>query len=316
MPTSTPIKTDFSLASLTQAKPGSSQGKTGSTSFSATLSLQLASFQSQTLGSLIGSDPGSKHIAKSSNFESLLANQVSSSSPLNGLSATGRNSALNDPESGYQMMSLINSFDVAFKAQISELSEMKSALAEMQQNAQALGGIHASSSNEDIRSALEKFVGQYNDWVQHFNADMESGGVLANTQAAQVSREELEQSIGNIFHGARDGMHGLRDLGISIDQDSRLASLDHSKLDAVLAGNRQGALGTISEFSANFARSASLLSSDNNLVANRLSNLSHAVSYIDRNKSSLQAEFGLGEPAKPSGQVAQALAAYHRSHQG
>jgi hypothetical protein len=34
------------------------------------------------------------------------------------------------------------------------------------------------------------------------------------------------------------------------------------------------------------------------------------IDYFADNKASLQAEFGLGDPAKPSAQIAKALAAY------
>ena len=102
----------------------------------------------------------------------------------------------------------------------------------------------------------------------------------------------------------------MRDLGLTIDQSTNLASLDLSRLDAVLASNKTGALNTIQEFSVNFARSAELLNSPNNFIPNRLGNLDRVIDYIADNKSSLQAEFGLGDMAKPSAQVSKALANY------
>jgi flagellar capping protein FliD len=209
-------------------------------------------------------------------------------------------------------MSVINSKDVSHKAQFSELSEMKSYLAQMQDAGQSLGGIEMSASNEEITSRLQNFVGQYNGWVERFSPDMENGGLLADTQAAQVSRYELKQSIENIFNGARDGVHGLADLGVSIDPNSKLASLDTARLGSLLAGNRQGGIDALQEFSANFAKSASLLNSDGNFIPNQLNNLSRVIDYFAENKTSLQSEFGTGDPAKPSGQVARALAAYNQ----
>jgi hypothetical protein len=66
----------------------------------------------------------------------------------------------------------------------------------------------------------------------------------------------------------------------------------------------------VQAFSANFAKSAELLNSDGNFIPNRLANLNRAITYIDDNKTSLQAEFGLGDSVNPSAQVAKALAAY------
>ena len=210
------------------------------------------------------------------------------------------------------MMSLINTNDVTYRAQFSELSQMKSYIAEMQQDGESLGGISASTSNVSIKAQLEKFAAQYNDWVQRFDADMQRGGLLAGTQAAQVSRHELDQSIESIFNGASDGLHGLRDLGFTIDPNSKLATFDASKLDSILASNKPGVVDTLQEFSANFAKSAELLNSDGNFIPNRLANLDRVIHYIADHKSSLQAEFGLGDTAKPSAPVAKALADYNR----
>ena len=243
-----------------------------------------------------------------------LTSIIQSSGVKNGFMPAGRNMSLFDPESAYKMMTLINNKDVLYKAQFSELSQMKTGVAQMQEAGQGLGGITASTGNDSIKSSLQGFADQYNSWVQRFNPDMQSGGLLAGTQAAQVSRYELEQGVENVFNGARDGLHGLGNLGITVDPDTKLISLDTAKLDAVLAANKQGAVDTIQEFSANFAKSASLLNSDNNFIPRQLDNLNRVIHYIADNNTSLQAEFGTGDAAKPSGQVAQALAAYNQAY--
>lgn len=288
---------------------------------SASISLSLAAFRSQALGSLISSSSSGGNDALWATISGQAASGNSTTDPLSmlantrdvkGLSATGRNSGLFDPESAYRMMTDINGKDVSYKAQFSELSQMQSYVSQMQDAGQSLGSIDSSTSNEDIATRLQNFVGQYNGWVERFNPDMQRGGLLADTQAAQVSRYELDQSIKNIFNGAKDGVHGLADLGISIDQNTKLASLDPARLNSLLAGNKQGGVDALQEFSANFAKSASLLNSDGNFIPNRLNNLSKVIGYIAENKTSLQNEFGTGDPAKPSGLVAQALAAYNQ----
>jgi hypothetical protein len=180
----------------------------------------------------------------------------------------------------------------------------------MQQAGQSLSGIDASAGNDSIKSQLQAFAGQYNAWVQQFDADMKEGGLLANTQAAEVSRFELRQNIESVFNGAQYGVRGLYDLGLTLNPATKLASLDTTKLDSVLASNKQGAVAAMQDFSANFAKSAALLNSPGNFISNQLNNLSRAIAYISDNKSSLQAEFGMGDPAKPSEQVAKALVAY------
>ncbi|HCI13189.1 MAG TPA: hypothetical protein DFK12_04320 [Gallionellaceae bacterium] len=232
---------------------------------------------------------------------------------ITGISPPGRNMALSDPESAYEMMSLINNCEVLFKAQFSELSRMRSSVSHMQQAGQNLGGITVSTDNDRIQTLLQSFVSEYNSWVQRFNPAMQQGGVLAGTQAAQVSRYELEQSISNRFFGAGAGLNGLGSLGITIDPATGLATLDVARLSSQLSANKQGVVATVQEFSANFVKSASLLNSSGNFIERQIDNLDRAIDFIRDNKTSLQAEFGTGDEAKPSGQVAQALAEYNRT---
>lgn len=296
------------------AAPAASDTQGGAASFA----LTLAAFRSQTLASLVGGESASAIPASSSvaDLSALLATQsqlsVADSSKVKGLSPTGRNLALFDPESAYKMMTVINNDEVAYKAQYSELSQMQAEVSQMQQAGEHLGSIAPTSDNASIKAQLQQFTEQYNDWVRRFDTDMQGGGLLAETQAAQVSRYELKQSIENPFNGASHGLRGLGDLGISIDPVTQLASLDTSKLDGVLATNKAGAVAAVQDFSANFAKSAQLLNSAGNFIPDRLGNLDRVIHYIADNKTSLQAEFGLGDPAKPSGQLAQALAAYNQ----
>jgi hypothetical protein len=288
--------------------------------------LDLANFRSQALGSLIGSGADDKGdslwqaVFKGATSDSASASPLSTVSragevsDIKGLSSSGRNLGLFDPESAYKMMSVINNNDISYKAQFSELSQMKSYVSQMEDAGQHLGNISESTSNEAVAAQLQEFVGQYNSWVQRFNPDMEQGGAMADAQAAHISRYELDQSIKNPFNGARDGVHGLADLGISIDPNTKLASLDSTRLNSLLANNRKGAVNTVQEFSANFAKSAELLNSANNFIPNRLNNLDRVIDYFADHKSDLQQEFGTGDAAKPSSKIAQALAAYNQTY--
>ncbi len=309
-------KLQSSLSKLNQA------GDSSASSFSSSLAASIATLKAETLGTLMGSTSGAEMANDPNSIGALLASlEASSASPVsptadaplvNGLSPTGRNMALFDPESAYNMMSLINNNDVLYKAQFSELSEMKSYLSGMQENGKSLGNIDASTSNDSIKTQLQNFASQYNAWRQHFDEDMQPDGLLASAQAAQVARYELDQSIKNIFNGAADGLRGMSDLGLSIDPSTKLATFDPAKLDSVLASNKQGAIHALQQFSANFARSAELLISKGNFILDRLDNLDRVIDYFADNKTALQAEFGLGDTAKPTGQVAQALDAYQR----
>lgn len=286
----------------------------------ASLTQKIVSFQSQVLDTLFGGSAGGAGDVFASLLAQHTANQASTSDASalldtakngSGLSATGRNTSLFDPESAYNMMSLINNRDVLYKAQFSELKQLSSGVAGEQTAALSLGNL---SSASDIPARLQQFAEQYNQWRKDFGGDVQKGGLLAGTQAAEVSLYELDQSIKNRFFGAADGVRGLADLGFSIDPGTQLATLDVQKLQSTLAANPQGALSALREFSQNFAKSAELLNSANNFIPNQLDNLNRAIHYISDNKTALTQEFGTGDAAKPSGQVARALAAYNQTY--
>lgn len=227
-----------------------------------------------------------------------------------GSFVAGRNPLLADPESAYRMMTEINRREVAYQAEYAEMREMGSEVAALRGAADRLATLDETSSDTAIAAGIDDFVAAYNAWIDRFDEALAADGLLAGTQAATVAQWELEKSIESIFHGAAGGVRGMTALGIVIDPVSNRASLDRQQLAGVLAGNRSGAVGAIDDFAANFARSAELLNSDGNFIANRLANLSRVIDYIDRNKAALQMEFGLGDAARPNTEVARALAAY------
>ena len=287
--------------------------------FSSSLALRIAEFQSQSFNSLL--DVASGQASSGTSGIDWLTGASGAASAANdplallgsssaGLSASGYNMSLFDPQSAYTMMSVINSRDVSYKAQYSELSAMQTAVSGLQDAGQTLSNVSGTQDNEAIKTQLQAFTEKYNDWIERFDATVKSGGVLDGTQAAEVSLYELEQSVENPFNGAAGGFRGLADLGLTIDESSNLATLDTKVLDAALAGNKDGAVKTLQEFAVNFTKAAELLNSPNNFIPNRLDNLDRVIDYVADNRSSLQAEFGLGAAAKPSAEVAKALAAY------
>ncbi|TLS18784.1 MAG: hypothetical protein FDZ72_07190 [Betaproteobacteria bacterium] len=281
------------------------------------LALRIATFKAQTLAELTG---GGK-TGSSEGFGTLLASlkggaaaveSAAGSSGVQGLSPTGRNEALFDPESAYRMMSEINYRNVLYKGQFAELSQMQTSLETVAAAGTSLGSVDAGSSDEAIRQKLAQFVSDYNAWRTGFDEDMQQGGILADTQAAQVAGYELEQSVENPFNGADLGLRGMPDLGLSIDPVTKQAVLDEAALSRALQQNREGVVATVQQFSGNFVKSAELLTSSNNFFDRQLDNLSRAITYIADNQSSLQQEFGLGDTYQPKGKLAAALAAYER----
>ena len=318
----------FDFSKLQGGKAALAAGSAGTVDFSSALKLQMAGIQSQALNTLAASTPGSGKVAGGANFADILgAGKASGNSALDallgsaagiggthGVAAAGRNMALFDPESAYRMMTTINARAVAYKAESSEMSGMKAYVSTLQQEAMKLGGVDASAGSEEVRARVQAFADAYNGWMQRFGSALQDGGMLAGTQAAKVAQWELEQSIANPFHGAKDGLRGMADLGLSIDPVTKRATVDNARLDAALTNGKSAAMGALHEFTSHFAKAAGLLNSTGNFIDNRLDNLSRVIGYIDSNLASLQAEFGLGDPATPTAQQAKALAGYNASH--
>lgn len=292
---------------------------------SSSISLSLASFRSQTIDLLINSGIGrgkDSEQGASSPFDVLLGDFMSpasapDSSALTGMgtqanSAAGRNMTLNDPESGYKMMTDINQYQVNWKAEFSELSVMDGAVTEIGDVAAGLEKIGTESSDETIKSALRGFIERYNDWITRFEPDMQAGGLLANTQAAGVARHELEASVRNILNGSKDGISGLGALGISVDPQTHRLVFDEKAFDTALASNRSGVVSAVDEFSNNFAEAAKTVTSDGKFIHRQLDNLDRALDYLRDNIASLRQEFGTGAVARTDGQVAKAVAAYEK----
>ena len=286
--------------------------------------------QSQVLGSIFGADNSAPNVGASASgandlFSSLLSQQIGKNNPdaaltallnpsksANGLSATGRNLALFNPEAGYNLSTFINSRDVLYKAQFSELSQIKTGVAQLQAAGEDLGAITVDTPAAGGEAQLQNFVGRYNHWREAFNADVAEGGLLDNVQAAEVSLYTLEQSVKNTFIGAKDAIRGLRDLGITIDPSTHFVALDSKQLAATLSSKHQGAVNAIQDFGTHFAQSATLLNADHNFIPNQLDNLNRAIRYITDNQAALKLEFGTGDVAKPNAQTARALASYNR----
>ena len=279
----------------------------------------IAEFKDKALPFLFAPHSGGAKDFASWLVEALLLQFPEKDGPLAGMLAgpatghatalhAGRNMALPDPESAYRMMSLINDKDVLYKAQFWELSQMGSEVAKLQQAGQRLANIET----ENIKPALQEFISQYNNWIRSFEADWSSSGLLGGTQAAQISRYELEQSVCNIFIGASHGLRGIGSLGVAVGPGGVL-SLDEVKLDTLLLTNAKGAEGAIREFGAHFAKSAELLNNSDNFIPRQLDNLNRAIHYIADNHAAWQAEFGMGDTAQPANHVAKALAAYQQA---
>lgn len=305
------------LAGLAAADTAS-KGKIEGDEFRQTLTLQLAHFKSQTVTSLLS---GSESGTAGAGFAGITGNAAGNADPLAALQASstttatidtsGRNMALADPEAAYRMMSLINTQEVRYKAEYVEMNAMKSYLHELEQEGLHLSQMTAATPRSEIMGALQHFADAYNGWIERFDAGLQKGGILAGTQAAHVAQWELEKSVEYIFNGAQFGMQGLGSLGLEIDPATRQLKLDEATMERTLDADKTAFVSTVQEFSANFARSAELLVSENNFVRNRMENLEKVLDYVASNRQALESEFGRGDAARPNEQIARALAEYN-----
>lgn len=333
---------DFPLAVLGARRPGeilqaarraARDGGTGE-GFVDALRASAAEFRAQTVATLLAAgSPADRVGAKNDRrevrpdaglFDALMGMRDvatqgiagGSTAAVSGLSPTGRNLALFDPESAYRMMTVINRKEVEYQAEFAETRAMQAELAKLQRAGASLAAVDVTLDTAALRERLVAFVADFNAWDQRFDAAVEPGGLLAGSQAAQVARTSLRNSVDNPFFGAADGFRGMAGLGLTLDRATGRVELDMARLDAALAGQRDGAVGLMQEFGRSFARSAELLNAEDNFVTRRLGRLDDVIDYIAEHRTSLQSEFGLGDPAQPRGAVAAALAAYRATETG
>ena len=288
------------LNSATKTKAAKADtGEGAGQDFGATLRLQVATLKAESLSTLVSSVSNSGSSSILSTLATLNGQSVGESSAIPGLSASGRVTALHDPELAYRMMSVINQAEATYTAQRNELTEMRDMLAGLRQAAGTLSESTASAETPSLASRLNAFRDTYNAWIERFANDFSPGGALHGNQAAQVTRSELRNIIEDVFAGAAHGFQGLGDLGLSIDANSQRANFDDKALAEALNQNASGVQQTLNQFAAHFTQATTLLASAGNFIDNRLNNLQRALDFIATNKPALQAEFGLGDPAKP-----------------
>ena len=314
------------LSGTPQPKPPAESGQTPAASaptsdFGATLRLQVATLKTQSLEVLIGSIKGTEASPVATAIDTLGSARLNapglpaSIPTIPGLSATGRIPSLRDPEAAYRMMSVINQAEATYTAQHSELKQMREMLADLGKAAtDLLGTTDQSNVNPDaLTGSFNRFSATYNAWVGRFSDAFSPGGVLHGNQAGQVVRSELRNIIGDIFTGAAHGFQGLSDLGLSIEDNGQTAVFDAKTFKQIVLENPTGVRETVRQFATHFEKATELLASNGNFIDNRLGNLQRALDFISSNKPSLQAEFGLGDPAQPVTAVASthsALASY------
>jgi hypothetical protein len=212
---------------------------------------------------------------------------------------------------GQNVVTVINRVDVSFKAQFSELSQLKSTLAHEQDSAQQLATIDEHTSSADIKSKLTDFIATYNAGVNRFAPVVAAGGVLEGSQEAGRARFATRRDISDPLIGAVDGLRGgMSALGIAVDPRTGLASIDEAQLDAVLAKDTDADMHTIVDFAKTFMQTTAMLNSKGNQQDNQLANLDRAIHWIADNRVSVEKEFGPGEAARPNAAFAKAAAAY------
>jgi hypothetical protein len=175
------------------------------------------------------------------------------------------------------------------------LTQLRARVAELGTASQGLASLAPSSSDGEIKAALQGFVTRYNAWDAEFDPYFERGALLENNQAGEVARFSLRREVGSIFHGAgNEGFaRGLTAMGVRFTPDGQLV-LDEAALDVALAANRDAAVRTLNNVARALGEAAELLASEGHLLDRRIDNAARAVAWAAGNQDDLEAEFGPG----------------------
>ena len=212
---------------------------------------------------------------------------------------------------GQNMVTVLNRVEVTFKAQFSELGEMRHSLQDEQAAARQLGSLDADASSADVKAALARFVESYNAGVNRFAPALDKGGVLEGSWEAARARFATRRDIGNTLNGAEVGIKGdLAKLGVTTDPKTGLAAINTATLDQALASDRGHVVGAVTAFAHTFVTTVDYLNDKDHAQQRQMANLDRAVHWIDDHKVDVQKEFGPGKAATPNEAFAKAAANY------
>jgi hypothetical protein len=224
---------------------------------------------------------------------------------------TGLDASQSFSKPGQNMVTVLNRVEVTFKAQFSELSEMRQSLVQEQDAARGLATLTAQSPDTGIKAALDAFVSSYNAGVQRFAPDVAQGGILEGSWEAARARFATQRDIAYVLNGSEIGLKGaLAALGIHTDPATGLASVDQAQLDTALANNKGNVVAALGAFAGTFVTTVDCLNAKDHAQMRQMANLDRAVHWIDANKAAVQKEFGPGAAATPNDAFAKAAARY------
>lgn len=225
---------------------------------------------------------------------------------------TGLDASQSFSKPGQNMVTVLNRVEVTFKAQFSELGEMRTSLVHEQQAARGLRALNAQSSGAEITAALDNFVAAHNAGVSRFAPEVAAGGILEGSWEAQRALFATDRDIDYVLNGSEVGVKpgGLAVLGITTDPKTGLAAVDHAQLDAALAKDHGNAVAALTAFGNTFGTTVDFLNAADHAQSRQMANLDRAVHWIDANKADVQKEFGPGAAATPDDAFAKAAARY------
>ncbi|WP_426102149.1 hypothetical protein [Massilia sp. TSP1-1-2] len=237
---------------------------------------------------------------------SLRQDQLPTSTTPTALDAAG-----NFSRPGQNMVTVLNRVEVTFKAQFSELGEMRHSLVSEQAAAKQLGALGPGSSAADIKAELTRFVSSYNAGVNRFAPAVDKGGILEGSWEAGRARFATRRDIGYSLNGADVGIKGdLAQLGITTDPKTGLAAIDDARLDGALTRDRGHVLASVTAFANTFVTTVDFLNAKDHGQQRQMANLDRAVHWIGEHKAAVQKEFGAGAAATPNAAFAKAAAHY------
>lgn len=272
------------------------------------MNIDLAAFRLQALSTLTSGATGTATRSSNGDFLSALLNaQTALSGTTASTSGSGLDALLGNESSRVtNVLAQLEASNAAFlrryNARVEEigdeaqvLTQLRNRMAELGTASQGLEGIGTTSSDGEIKAALQDFITRYNQWDAEFDPYFEQGALLDDNQAGEVARFSLRREVGSIFHGAGNGGFelGLTDMGVSFTPDGQL-KLDEAAFNAALASDRKAAVQTLNNVATAFGNAAALLTADGHLLDRRIDNAERAVAWAADKQDEVDAEFGPG----------------------
>jgi len=179
--------------------------------------------------------------------------------------------------------------------QLSSYGQVKSSLADLQDNARALKNISQPPTLTEFKGVVQAFVQSLNSITQTVSNLTSKKGALNTENRPNQALNDIRKAVGGTKGNA---LSSLKELGISQQTDGTFA-LDRKQLEKSFKDDSKTALSTVSDLADRVTAATDKLLSDKGAIGKKVNDLNTRVSELENARNAVQDYLGIQqEPQK------------------